>query len=155
MVVGFFFAMLMMHVVSYAGELFSVYYHGATGNETFSGPISAAAGMFLGAVILIILTHKSLSLIHYLPEMVIRWVGAGGGSMGEQSDLAESRRTIVGGVASHTPRTAGHGRSASIAGGAAAGGAMAVTTMESDGGGDQESQSEDHQPGESGNGPEL
>jgi hypothetical protein len=108
MIVGFFFALLMLHVISYFGEMYKIFFEGLTAQETFSGPITALAGIFLGSTILVILTHKSFSLIHALPEGVMKWMGAKGSqvsSMGEQSDTQESKSTFVGAIG-------GYGRAA-------------------------------------------
>jgi hypothetical protein len=108
MVTGFFFALLMLHIISYVGEMFKVFFAGMTAQETFAGPITAVAGIFLGSTVLVILTHKCFSLIHVLPEGVMKWMGAKGSqvsSMGEQKDTQESKSTFVGAIG-------GYGRAA-------------------------------------------
>ncbi|MFW5930790.1 MAG: DotA/TraY family protein [Desulfosalsimonas sp.] len=110
MVVGFFFAMLMMHVISYAGDMFSIFFHGLSSNENFAGPITMVAGIFLGSVIIVILTHKSFHLVFILPDRIADWMGGVGVSkMGEGADVSESKRSIVGGaaIAAPTPHASG------------------------------------------------
>jgi len=110
MVIGFFFALLMIHIVSYFGEMFTIFFEGLSANETFAGPITMIAGWFLGGIIMVILVHKAFSMIYALPEGLMKWMGAKGSHVskgGEQQDVGESKQTFVGGFATHTSQAAG------------------------------------------------
>ena len=106
MVIGFFFALLMVHLVSYAGQMFSVFFHGLAGNETFAGPVTAMAGIFLGSTVIVILVHKVFHLIFWLPEGITKWIGGQGAHMGEHGDVSESKQTFVGAVGGYSRSTA-------------------------------------------------
>ena len=116
MVIGFFFALLLTHVASYFGEMFSVFFHGLTSTETFAGPLTMAAGMFIGGTLMVVLVHKAFHLVFVLPERVVEWMGSGGAAkMGESGDVKETNTAIVGGAAI-TRRTQGRTAQSHMAG---------------------------------------
>ena len=147
MVIGFFFAMLLVRVVGYIGGMFTIFFHGIAAEESFVGPITAGAGIAIGSIMIVILVHKAFQLVFLLPERLNDWMGNQQSSMGEAGDMHESKQTIVGGVATHSSRSAGQvGNAAhlnSVAG--KDGGGEAKQAM-------QKSQADDLQPGETGKG---
>ncbi|MCF8028888.1 MAG: DotA/TraY family protein [Desulfobacteraceae bacterium] len=161
MVIGFFFALLMIHVIGHVGGMFTVFFHGLAAEEAVVGPITAAAGIFIGSILMVVLVHKSFHLIFVLPEHLNDWFGNQHASqMGESSDMHESKRTLVGGIAAHSSRSMGNagyqaegslkagqaGREGSLKAGQA--GQAGREGSEALSGG----QAEDLQPGESGQG---
>jgi len=109
MVIGFFFALLLIHVISYVGGMFSVFFHGLAAEETVIGPITAAAGIFMGSILVVILVHKAFHLVYALPERLNEWIGNNNASqMGEGEDLRESKQVMVGAVGTHSSRSVAH-----------------------------------------------
>ena len=77
-----------------------------TGLGLFGMLMSFVGGIVIVGGTLIIIIHKSLSLVTWLPENVIKWAGGESGSLGEQSD---ERRVagLIGGVGQMQGRNGG------------------------------------------------
>lgn len=102
MVAGFFFALLLIHVIPHFGELFSGFFRGLSANETLAGPITAAAGMVMGSILIVMLCQKAFKMIYLLPEGLAKWMGSQSLQAGGEQEVDSTKAVFVGGVASRT-----------------------------------------------------
>lgn len=117
MVIGFFFSMALI----WSFSMFSVYLMQNTlisnleAKEGFENVVSSGfffsfimsfvSGIVLVGGTLIVVIHKSLNLVTWLPENVIKWAGGHGSSLGDQSD--ERRVAALIGSVGNTARPMG------------------------------------------------
>lgn len=97
MVVGFFFAILLLHVIPFFGQMFTVFFYGQAGGNPVN-IFSALVGIFICTIIIIMLVHKAFSLVYYLPEALPRWIGETTGALGEGKDTERGSRAVMAGA---------------------------------------------------------
>lgn len=128
MVIGFFFALLLIHTIPYFGEMFLAFFFGLTGDFNVVGPLTAIIGIFMGSVFILILVNKAFSLVYILPDSISKWMGSPGVGVGEQKDVEKSSRTVVAGTTQTTRVGAGSRHASASAAGSYAGATAAKNT---------------------------
>lgn len=74
-------------------QLFSIWISDSLGSNT-AGPVSLLIWLLIYVGLIIMLVRWSFSLIHHVPDAVLRFIGAAGESLGE-SQMAEQARSMA------------------------------------------------------------
>lgn len=102
-VIGFFLSFMIISVVGhFIGESYLDFTTATGQDEAPFGPVAQIvawlATILLGAAITVIATHKTFSLITWLPDNILRWAGAGTPSLGEHNDEQRTSHMFVGAI---------------------------------------------------------
>ena len=103
MVLGFFASFLVLDTLGNAvGGAFALFagHEGTQGFFTRHNPLTWFAQAALVTIIAVMLSHKIFSLIHHIPENVMRWINGAGRSLGGQEAHGEARQMFAGFAAS-------------------------------------------------------
>jgi conjugal transfer/type IV secretion protein DotA/TraY len=100
-VVGFFFAFVVISVVgNYVGESYLDFTAANGQDDEPFGPLGQMVGwlaiLFIGGSIMVVATHKTFSLITWLPDNIMKWIGAGATSMNEHNDEQRASHMFAG-----------------------------------------------------------
>jgi conjugal transfer/type IV secretion protein DotA/TraY len=90
-VIGFVMSFVIISVIgNFVGESYLDFTTASAQDDAPFGPISQMIGwlatVLLGAGIMIVATHKTFSLITWLPDNILRWAGNNSPSLGEHND---------------------------------------------------------------------
>jgi len=115
LVISFYMAILAIHLVSFVGEGFSVFFASYMGNYSFNFVVTAISGLVLAGIVAVTLAHKLFGLINWLPQHVFKWLGAQGHSLGPERD--EQKMNSAFGVFASRSETAATGTAQRSSGG--------------------------------------
>lgn len=86
LVVSFFIAILGIHVLSYIGEGFRIFFQGYMGQHDYFSITAAVASIFLAGIVMVIFTHKLFGIIGWIPQHVFKWLGGSGHSLADDKE---------------------------------------------------------------------
>ncbi|EAT16742.1 DotA/TraY family protein [Desulfuromonas acetoxidans] len=96
LMIGFVFSIVMLNGIGkYLAEGFQIYTAGLAAGQ-LSGAITYTATTVIFTVVMVLALQKLFSLITWLPDNVIRWIGQGAASLGEQASVDKGGMIFAG-----------------------------------------------------------
>lgn len=117
-VIGFFLAIILMTIIgNFIGDVYLDFVLNSEKDNKTVGPIADMFGwlgvMFVGSAVMVVCTHKALSLISWLADNVLRWSGNNSPSLNEGQDEHKAN-VLYGAIFNTTKEGIGKGSGAIV-----------------------------------------